>query len=211
MSRPWISCNLALSADGKISSASHRPADWTSKKDHRRLLQLRVQAQALIVGRGTWQTDRMTMTAPDAALPPLRCVVSRSGQFDRMHPMFQRPGGAIHLLVTGDAPCPPVDGAHIHHMPLSEFLTQLHQDQGVSHLHCEGGGELMHSLAELDAIDELHLTLAGHTLIGGADSPTVTGIPGDFLPCSLAFEIRHFEADPTTGECFLSYRRLRHQ
>lgn len=205
MKRPWISTNLAISADGKISPADRRPSGWTSKADHARLKQLRLGAQALVVGRGTWEADRMTMTSPEN---PLRCVVSSGGNFDRSHPMFTTPGGAIHLLVTGGGEIGPIDGAVIHHATLKAFLEILSRDQGVERLHCEGGGCLIRSLADLDAIDEFHLTWAGHTLFGGKSAPTPTGVPGTFLPASLKFELSTFE--PTSeGECFLSYRRVR--
>ena len=67
---------------------------------------------------------------------------------------------------------------------------------------------MIRSLAEVDAIDEFHLTLAGHTLFGGLSAPTATGIPADFLPASVKFTLRHFEPRPDAGECFLSYRRV---
>jgi riboflavin biosynthesis pyrimidine reductase len=205
MERPWISTNLAISADGKISSVDRRPSGWTSAADHARLKQLRLGAQALMVGRGTWMADRMTMTSPEN---PLRCVVSGSGNFDRSHPIFTTPGGPIHLLVTGNDMVEPIAGASIHHAALNAFLEILARDQGVQRLHCEGGGGLIRSLAELDAIDEFHLTWAGHTLFGGKAAPTPTGVPGAFLSASLKFELTAFE--PTLeGECFLSYRRVR--
>jgi riboflavin biosynthesis pyrimidine reductase len=208
MLRPWISCNLAISADGKISSAGHRPATWTSPLDHQRLLALRQPAHALMVGRGTLETDQMTLTVPGNTAQPLRCIVSRHGNISPEHPIFHRPGGEIHLLIT-DAPHPQVAiPATIHHESLADFLLKLHTEHQVEHLHCEGGGQLIRSLAELDAIDEFHLTLAGHTLLGGAQSPTVTGIPDIFLPKSQAYALSHFEPIPETGECFLSYRRV---
>ncbi len=205
MERPWISTNLAISADGKISSVDRRPSGWTSAADHARLKQLRFGAQALMVGRGTWEADRMTMTSPEN---PLRCVISGSGKFDRSHPIFQTPGGEIHLLVAGGGDVEPIPGATIHHDDLASFLETLFRDHSVERLHCEGGGILIRALAELDAIDEFHLTWAGHTLFGGITAPTPTGVPGGFLPASLKFELTAFE--PTSeGECFLSYRRVR--
>ena len=62
-------------------------------------------------------------------------------------------------------------------------------------------------IAQLDAIDEFHLTLAGHTLFGGAAAPTATGIPDGFLPRSCRLVLHHCEPRPGLGECFLSYRR----
>jgi 2,5-diamino-6-(ribosylamino)-4(3H)-pyrimidinone 5'-phosphate reductase len=202
MNRIFISINFAISADGKISSVAKRPSGWTSKEDHVRLLELRKGADALLVGRGTLEKDRMTMKAPG---DPLRCVVSRGGRFDPAHPLFHTPGGPIHLLVTeGDAP--EIGGAKVHTGSLAAFLETL-AGLGVRRIHCEGGGELVFALAELDVIDEIHLTWAGHTLFGGREAPTLSGIPGDFLPASREYELTEFDPRPETGECFLSYRR----
>lgn len=207
MSRPWISCNLAISADGKISSPEHRPATWTSKADHDRLLALRRPADALMVGRGTADTDNMTMTVPGKNQQPLRCIVSRHADISPEHAVFQREGGDIHLLATESSKAPQGIPATVHQMSLQDFLSKLAQDHGVSHLHCEGGGKLIHALAELDAIDELHLTWAGHTLLGGASSPTLTGTLGKHLSASTRFRLKQFLPQEQTGECFLSYRR----
>ncbi len=202
MPRPFLSINLALSADGKISSVAKRPSGWTSKDDHSRLLELRKGADALLVGRGTLENDRMTMKAPG---DPLRCVVSRGGHFDPAHPLFHTPGGPIHLLVT-EGKVPEIAGATVYTGSLAAFLETL-AGLGVRGIHCEGGGELVFALAELDAIDEIHLTWAGHTLFGGREAPTLSGVPGDFLPASREYELTEFDPRPETGECFLSYRR----
>ncbi|MFT4177514.1 MAG: RibD family protein [Luteolibacter sp.] len=212
MTRPRISANFAISADGKITSETRRASDWTSSEDHARLLELRRGKDALIVGMGTLLADRMTMTVPGQEKHPLRCIVSRSGQIPPDHPIFQTSGGDIHLCLTERSA-----GVHtgpsqqnnltIHHTSLAGFLEILHRDHTVDHLHCEGGGTLLRALAALDAIDTFHCTLAGHTLFGGKKAPTVTGELGDFLKHSLDFELSHFEPHPDLGECFLSYTR----
>ncbi len=202
MPRPFLSINLALSADGKISSAARSPSGWTSAEDHERLRGLRKGADALLVGRGTLEADRMTMTAPEN---PWRCVVSRTGRFDPTHPLFHAPGGPVHLLATEGEPAA-IPGTTTHRGSLADFLEEL-AAAGIRHAHCEGGGELIRALAELDAIDEIHLTWAGHTLFGGREAPTATGIPADFLPASRGYELMEFDPRPAAGECFLSYRR----
>lgn len=202
MVRPWISINLAVSADGKISSVARRPSGWTSAEDHSRLKDLRKGADALLVGRGTLDADRMTLTAPEN---PWRCVISRGGTFDPAHPLFHTPGGAVHLLAT-EGPPPEIPGATGHSGDLAAFLVTLAQ-AGMRRVHCEGGGGLVKALAALDAIDEIHLTWAGHTLFGGAGTPTPTGVPGDFLPASRLYGLVAFDPRPESGECFLSYRR----
>ncbi len=57
-------------------------------------------------------------------------------------------------------------------------------------------------------IDEFHVTLAGHTIFGGLGAITATGVPADFLPKSIDFEISHFEPRTELGECFLTYRAI---
>ena len=203
MLRPHISLNFALSADGRITSVARIRSGWTSPADKERFHQLRASADALMVGRGTLEADEMTMTAPQH---PLRCVVSGKGRFNPDHPLFHAEGGPIHLLGIDHAP-EPVGDATLHHSSLSDFLATLRRDHGVENLHCEGGATLVRALAERDAIDEIHVTWAGHTLFGGRKAPGITGPPGDFLPGSLAFELVHFEPVPEHQECFLTYRR----
>lgn len=144
----------------------------------------------------------MTMKAPG---DPWRCVVSRSGRFDPAHPLFHTPGGPVQLLVTDGDP-PDIPGATVHTGSLAGFLETLAAG-GIRRVHCEGGGELVFALAELDAIDEIHLTLAGHTLFGGRDAPTLSGVPGGFLRATREYELTGFEPQLESGECFLSYRR----
>ncbi len=206
MERPWISVNFAISADGKISPVEKRPSGWTSEADYRRLLELRSGADALLVGKGTLMADNMTLTVPGDGPQPLRCIVTRNGQLDPDLPVLRKPGGPIHLCVTGNGKTD-VPGTVVHHEPLPAFLTTLSTRLGVRRLHCEGGGVLVGELMELGVIDEFHLTLAGHTIFGGKEAPTVTGIPGNFPARSLDFEISRFEPVAGTGECFLSYRR----
>lgn len=215
MNRPKILVNFAITADGKTSTVRKDPAHFTSKLDLHRLLDIRGRADALLVGRGTLEADQMTMTIPPERRPkrqPLRCVVSRSGTFDLGHKVFQSPGGAIHLLATEPAdhydPAPYQEvGARVHRQSLEEFLNTLAHDLSVETLLCEGGGSLVRALAELKAIDEINLTVAGHTLFGGAEAPSITGPLDPHLPASLEFKLTHFEP-LDNGECFLTYQRI---
>ncbi len=205
-----ISANLAMSIDGKIASATHCRSGWTSPEDAQRLIDLRRDCDALIVGHGTLRQDRMTLTCASAPRPPLRCVVSRRGDFDPQAPLFHRPGGAIHLLVTDPSiSVPPVhSAATLHRGSLNDFLIHLAADLGVKRLHCEGGAELMQALFQLDAIDTLHLTWAGHRLFSGELAPTISGSrAADWLSS------REYQLDACTtnvhGEAFLTYSRRR--
>lgn len=207
MNRPRISINLAISADSKISSVDHRPANWTSEADFQRLKDLRQGKQALMVGRGTAETDRMTMTVESDGPQPLRCIVSRHGELNVDHPIFETRGGDIHLLATKGYRAHHDSKVQIHGGTLVDFLRTLKEELGVETLHCEGGGQLIRELAELDAIDTIHLTWAAHTLLGGAKSPTLSSVMGEYLASSMEFEISEFKPQTETGECFLTYSR----
>jgi len=216
MTRPRILINFAITADGKTSTRSKDPAHFTSKLDLHRLLEIRKQADAILVGRGTLEADAMSMTIPAELKParqPLRCIVSRSGAFDLSHKVFNSQGGTVHLLVTD----PPADynplpyesaGAVVHQCPLPDFLHRLRTEYNIATLLCEGGGSLVRALAELDAIDEANLTWAAHTIFGGSEAPTITGALGPHFPATLHFALTHFEP-LDNGECFLTYERLR--
>ncbi|TAG11160.1 MAG: RibD family protein [Verrucomicrobia bacterium] len=208
MRRPHISVNLAISADGKISSAGHIPSRWTSQADSRRLLDLRAGKDALLIGRGTLESDQMTLTVPGQKIQPLRCIVSRRGGWNEKHPLFSKRGGPIHLLVTeSKTQSQGIPGAALHYESLADFLTTLFDSYNVQTLHCEGGGGLVRALAELDAIDEIFLTLAGHTLFSGGQAPTLTGLLSDFLPSKLVFQLRECQIMQDESECFLHYQR----
>ena len=214
MERPKILINFAISADGKIGSSQKGPSRFTSKADLDRLLQIRLRADAILVGRGTLEADEMSMTIPPELNPskqPLRCIISRRGGFDTSHKVFHSAGGDIHLIATAppddltDQPSQPA-GAALHRKSLPEFLDHAKNVLKVETLLCEGGGSLVNDLFALDAIDEINLTIAGHSLIGGKTAPTITGIPKDFLPASRHFEITHFE--PTKEEeLFATWQR----
>ncbi len=175
-------------------------------------MELRKTADALLVGHGTLESDRMTMLVPGKRSQPLRCVVSRSGKFNTAHPLFHTPGGDIHLLVTGgesvDFPEFPDSNVTIHSKSLLVFLGALASKYAVKHLHCEGGGQLIREMAALDVIDEFHVTLAGHTIFGGRNASTATGLPDGFLPATGIYEVSHFDPRPDLGECFVSYTRV---
>lgn len=208
MNRPWISTNFAISADGKISSVLRQATGWTSATDHERLIELRRGVDAILVGRATLEADQMTLTVKDQVKQPLRCIVTSGlGSIADEHPLWSRPGGPIHWVVMGDGQTPVPSGVQeVYRGSLTRYFSWLKECRGVEHLHCEGGGFLMRQLVEQDLVDEVNLTLAGHTLFGGTEAPTLLGGDLSFLSESRKFSIHSFHASVETNECFLSYR-----
>jgi riboflavin-specific deaminase-like protein len=220
--RPRVIANFALSADGKVSTRNFTPTGFTSKADKRRLLEIRCLGDALLVGARTISTDRMSMglSASDLrerrrsiGLPPepLRVIVSNSGSIDPLWKVFQKAGSQVIAFSTQKMPknlrssiarladlwifdSPKVD--------LAATLRILRSHYRVRTLVCEGGPRLFRALLEIGAVDELHLTWTP-LIFGGTGAPTLTGIPGSFLPQTIRCRLRKIQVNG--NECFLTY------
>ena len=220
--RPRVIANFALTADGKVSTRKFTPTGFTSKADKRRLLEIRCLGDALLAGAQTISIDRMSMgisagdlrerrAAMGLAPEPLRVIVSNRGEIDPEWKVFQTPGSPVIAFSTQKMPqnrrasiarladlwvfnSPKVD--------LAAMLRILRSHYRVRTVVCEGGPSLFRALLEIEAVDELHLTWAP-LLFGGASAPTLTGIPGEFLPRTIRCRLKVMEVKD--GECFLTY------
>lgn len=204
-----VTLNFAISADGKIGTYNGGASKFTSRRDLERLWEIRKSADAIMVGRGTLEADNMSMTIPKEAEPekqPLRIIVSRTGKFNFNHPVFYKKGGEIHLLTTETESLPPPSEINSHQLSLLEFLDYADTSLGIKNLLCEGGGQLVRELVKLQKVTCIHLTIAGHTMIGGKNAPGILGVFEEYLDNSQHWVLNHFE-DLENGECFLSYNR----
>ncbi len=222
MHRPRIILNFAMTADGKVSTAQRTPSEFTSEVDKKRLLQIRALGDALMVGRNTVETDRMSMGLPDESLRktrtdrgqnpyPIRVVISNSGRFPENLELFKHTFSSI--LIYSTTRMPPLVQAELRakailhlsaddHVQLPEVLNDLWETHQVHTLVCEGGPQLARTLAELDFIDELYLTIAP-MLAGGDAAPGVLGPPGPFLPSTRSYQLESMKVE--AGECYLHY------
>ena len=222
--RPKIHAHFAMTADGKISTKNLTPSQFTSSADKARLGEIRARHDAILAGRGTVSADTMSMRISSEKLradrvqrglppEPLRVVISNAGKIDPLWKIFQHNGSPIVILSTTRMPqklratLAPLCDLHLYEsacVPLSAALSMLRAEYGVKSLVCEGGGALLRSLAAAGFLDEIHLTLAP-VLFGGAAAPTLTGLPGDFLPRPLEFRL--VEINPLGDECLLHFKR----
>ena len=69
----------------------------------------------------------------------------------------------------------------------------------------EGGGEGLQTLAETDSIEEIEVEIFPQ-ILGGAKTPTLTGLPGEFLPKPLDFRMTSMKV--VEGRCVATYRRV---
>ena len=215
--RPFVTANFAITADGRISTRNFTPSDFSSRRDKRRLVMIRAKCDAVLVGARTLAADTMTLGIPGVRgkKPPLRVIVSNSGRISPMLRVFHKPGAPIVIFTTRRMPAKTRDllaqaaDIFVHPTPtvdLTLTLAILRADYGVKRLVCEGGGTLLRSFAAAGLLDELHLTICP-LIFGGRGAPTLTGLPGKFLPKST--ELRLIEMKRVGDECFTRWRVVR--
>ena len=220
--RPRVTVHFAVTVDGKVSTPSHTPALFTSARDKKRLLVVRSENDAIMVASGTLQIDRMSLGLPDQVLrnerlrrgaseEPLRVIVSGSGEISLDLPIFRSPGSPIVLYTTSRISH--LKRVQLEHkvsiyeagkeqIDLQYVMRHLFSRYSVRTVVCEGGPTLVRSLAQVDLIDRIVLTIAAK-LFGGRSAPTLTGLPGDFLPSSRHFKLVNSEIGD--NEFYLTY------
>jgi 5-amino-6-(5-phosphoribosylamino)uracil reductase len=199
--RPRVLLNLATSLDGKINPAPVRRkgafAMSRAPTDHARMLALRAEAEAVMIGASNLRKDD-----PDLALPPalrgrrrdqgdkepFRIVVTTRGdgimpQHRIFDPSLGGPTLVIHAasmplparaLLAGSARLVEM-GQHTVEMP--RLLHWLKEELGVRVLLCEGGGQICSELFAARAVDSLYMTLVPR-ILGGESAPTMVGGSG---------------------------------
>ncbi len=224
--RPFVTANFAITADGRISTRNHTPADFSSKRDKRRLVEIRVPCDAVLASAKTVAADNMTMGIPveelrarrlEAGLAeyPLRVLLTNRGEIDPDLRIFKKSFSPIVIFSTTRMPQRvrgALEGKAIlclhdsEQVDLAEMLLTLRRDHGVKRLVCEGGAQVFRSLLTEGLIDEIHVTICPR-VFGGIKAPTLTGIPGEYLPASQKLKLQEMEVHES--ECFLRYKVVR--
>ncbi|MGI8957816.1 MAG: RibD family protein [Chthoniobacterales bacterium] len=222
--RPLVAATFAMTIDGKITTRSFSPIDFTSREDKRHLFHQRSLGDAVLIGRSTLVKDNVRLGLPDPKMRtereargqtpyPIRVIVSNEGRIDPALKIFQTDISRIVIFSTTRMPRKyqvalrkkaTLRLTEARTVDLRRMLQMLRSEYDVRRVACEGGAELFRGLLELQLVDQLNLTIAPY-IFGGKGAPTLTGRGTDFLRngsvrCSLR-EVR------TVGEeCFLEYR-----
>jgi riboflavin-specific deaminase-like protein len=220
--RPFITANFAITADGRISTRNSTPANFSSKRDKRRLVEIRAQCDAVLATAKTIASDNMTMGLPAEELRaarlekgmapyPTRVLLTNSGRIRPDLRLFTKDFSPIVIFSTELMPADvraalaPKATLHLHRgrrVDLHEMFRTLRKEHGVKSVVCEGGAQIFRSLVEAKLLDELHVTITPR-YFGGKSAPTLTGIAKEYLPESTLLKLREFS--PIEGECFLRY------
>jgi diaminohydroxyphosphoribosylaminopyrimidine deaminase/5-amino-6-(5-phosphoribosylamino)uracil reductase len=173
--RPHVTLKLALSLDGMIARADGE-SRWITGPQARAHVHLeRSRHEAILVGRGTWETDRPRLDVRLAGLE------DRSPRIIMLSASPQRKLGSISLLAgqaesSGDG-SPLSLGRRVEMIGAPEEITSL---QGVDHLFVEGGAATASAFLKADLVDRLLLYRA--PILIGSGKPAL----GDIGLSSLA-------------------------
>jgi riboflavin-specific deaminase-like protein len=220
--RPFVSATFAMTVDGKITTKTFGPVDFTSRQDKLHLFRQRARAGAVLIGHTTLKHDNVRLGIPaqlraerserGQASAPIRVIVSNAGKIDRQLQIFQSSISPILIFSTTRMPkrvqMALEEKAVLHlnqteNVDLSEMLRTLRQKYNVRRVACEGGAKLFRALLERGLVDELNLTIAPY-LFGSANALTLTGLSKEFLPNSV--QCRLIDMRVVGEECFLTYR-----
>src|SRR6266516_4403473 len=224
--RPFVTATFAMTVDGKITTRTFSPVDFTSREDKLHLFRQRALADAVLVGHSTLKRDNVRLGLPKTDLCkarmkrgqtpyPVRVIVSDKGKIENRLNIFQSDISPILIFSTRRMPRKYQEAlekkATLHlgdaeHVDLAAMLRVLREEYNVCTVACEGGPTLFRSLLERGLVDQLNLTIAP-SLFGGAKAPTLTGLSKEFLPASVHCSL--IDMRTIGDECFLSYR-IRH-
>ena len=192
MERPFVCMNMAMTADGKITSAARERVRFTSETDRKTMDRLRAEADAVVLGAGTLRIDDPYLHVREAEMKEYRrslgkpegllfVLVTASADVDPDSRFFRDPLASGRIVATvEDAPAARLAGLAARaeiwkigrgSVDLVELLRRLKQ-RGVERLLLEGGGELNWGFVRDDLLDEMYVTIAP-CLLGGREAPTI--------------------------------------
>ena len=226
MDRPFVSINMAMTADGKITSARREEPAFSSRLDKKTMDRLRAEADAVVIGAGTLRADNPPLNVRDPEMKAHRrslgkpeglvnVVVTASARVDPDSRFFKGREAAGRIVATvEDAPADRLTRlgqvAEVWtlgrgQVDLPQLLTRLNA-RGMKRVLVEGGGELNWGFVRDNLFDELYVTIVP-ALLGGRDAPTLC--EGEGFAMADQRRLRLVAADVLDGEIFCRYTVIR--
>jgi 2,5-diamino-6-(ribosylamino)-4(3H)-pyrimidinone 5'-phosphate reductase len=188
--RPTVLVNVAMSADGKISTRERRQVRISGSLDRARVDRMKAESDAIMVGIGTVLADNPSLTVKSAELRekrvqrgqeenPIRIVVDSLARTPLNADLLHKGNGIRIIAISERADAARVENlkrwATVIQVGESEVdlrdLMQILGGRGIHRLMVEGGGRLIGALFREHLVDEL-TTYVGNVVIGGDASPT---------------------------------------
>lgn len=222
MERPFVYINMAMTADGKITSARREEPGFASRRDKSVMDRLRAEADAVLVGAGTLRADDPPLHIRDPEMKAYRrslgkpeglvnVLVTASAAIDPGSRFFKGDLAAGRIVATvEDAPADRLARLSViadvwtlgrGAVDLAELLSRLKR-RGIERLLVEGGGELNWGFVRDNLVDELYVTIAP-AILGGRKAPTLC--EGEGLAMAERRRLRLIATEVVDGEIFCRY------
>jgi 5-amino-6-(5-phosphoribosylamino)uracil reductase len=224
--RPFVTLNVAESADGKLAPIDGGKINFGSADDRAQMEALRAQADGVLIGGGTLRAEDPPLIIRDPTIRDRRAAAKGSP-----HPRnitvcsvlpknlakmnFFRSPETEKLVFTTERTPPTLREAAARYarievvaldksgrVDLIEVLRKL-ATLGVRHLLLEGGGELNFSMLDAGLVDEIYLTICPF-IFGGRTAPTSFDGAGFAREHVRKLALKSHRLS-TSGELFLRY------
>jgi riboflavin-specific deaminase-like protein len=209
--RPFVYVNMIMTVDGR-SAIDGRSSALGDEADLETLLELRTQADAVLIGTGTLRAEgyarlvgnperRARRAARDLAEDPPAVLISRRFDIPWEAGLFQAAEQPVLIYsgVEAEVPDVPAPVEVVALSSLADALADLRR-RGVRALLCEGGPTLIRSLFVDGLVDELFVTLWPQ-LTGDDREETI--IAGGRLP--VAADLTLLSVRQVGSELFVRY------
>ena len=194
--RPVVHVNVAMSADGKLSTRERRQVRISGPADFARVDRIRAESDAVMVGIGTVLADDPSLTVKSPDLTAMRIARGMAGHPVRIvvdsmartppHASILHKGEGGRIIACSERADPAKKAvlgqsatvlvAGRDRVDLALLLSLLYE-RGVRRLMVEGGGTLIAGLFSAGLVDEL-TCFVGNMIISGRDAPTLADGPG---------------------------------
>ena len=188
MKRPYVFLCTAMSLDGKLSTFDKKQAKIATDDNKEMLYEMRVKADAIMVGGKTLILDDPKLTVKSEKRlkmgknkEPFKVAIISNMEEIKNIDDFLNEGEAKKIIFTTER-SPKANIKEFENtceiyiygkekVDLKQSLSKLYE-LGVKTLMVEGGGELIFSLLKENLVDEINLKI-GNLILGGRDTTTL--------------------------------------
>jgi 2,5-diamino-6-(ribosylamino)-4(3H)-pyrimidinone 5'-phosphate reductase len=213
--------NMAVSADGKISTRKRERMMFGSRNDRDMMDRLRSRVDAIIIGAGTLTVDGFPLIVRNKeiremrvkkGLPPhpVNIILSRTLKMPIRRPIFSNKELNRIIYTTRTAQREQrkrfEKRSQVIVLPSRNYLRGVMSNlsaSGMKNVLVEGGGELNYAFFKEAFVDELYLTVTPR-IIGGGNAPTLVDGIGFLKENHVALEL--ISSKRVDQEVYLRYR-----